>query len=326
MKYIVLNEDLLEQNPLRMLNNESIQLILTSPPYFNARNYALHIDTRGTAPYRINLFKNEPNIYESYKSYLNDMRYIVSNLKRLLKPGGFIIFVVGGIISNKVHFPLSIDFFNILSDYFTWKETIIWDKTEVVNFKSHSSRRAEKYLNEPIPFNYYPNFSYEDIFIFKKPGRSNSDNIQDPMFKRGEFIENYSRGIWRIETVPPSLLKEHPARFPFEIPHNLIKYYSNRGDAVFDPFAGFGTTVIEALRLGRIGIANDKEKKFCDLMERNIKILRNKPNYFINQLNLHRIKAHIYNLKKRNYSFKRIYNFLINLNFNQALVEYALQN
>jgi len=113
------------------------------------------------------------------------------------------------------------------------------------------------------------------------------------MFDREKFVKNYSRSIWRIETVPPSLLKIHPARFPFEIPHNLIKFYSNKGDTVFDPFAGFGTTILEALRLGRIGIASDKEEKFCELIEKNVRILKENPNYFINELNIHRIKAHI---------------------------------
>jgi len=326
MKYLVLNQDLLEQNALSMFKNESIQLIITSPPYFNARNYKIHAETNGTAPYRINLFNSEQNVYGSYKRYLDDMRFIISNFERIIKPGGFIIFVVGGIISNKVHFPLSIDFFKILSNYFTWRETIIWDKTEVINFKSHSSKRAEKYLNEPIPFNYYPNFSFEDIFIFKKSGISISNNIREPMFDREEYVKNYSRGIWRIETVPPSLLKKHPARFPFEIPYNLIKFYSNKGDAIFDPFAGFGTTILEALRLGRIGIANDKEKKFCELIENNIRILKENSNYFINELNIHRIKAHIHNLKKRNYNSDQIYKYLINLNFKQNLIEYLLKN
>ena len=261
MKYFILNKDLLQDNPLIELRTEAIQLIITSPPYFNARNYKLHIETNGTAPYRVNLFKEQQNIYENFNSYIANMKYVIFHLKRLLKPGGIIVYVVGGIISNKIHFPLSAHFFNILSEYFTWKETIIWDKTEVINFKSHSSRRAKKYLDQPIPFNYYPNFSHEEILIFKKPGGNHSDSIKDSDFNRNKFINNYSRSIWKIETVPPSLLKVHPARFPFEIPNNLIKYYSNQGDIVFDPFAGFGTTLIEALRLNRIGVANDKEKK-----------------------------------------------------------------
>jgi len=326
VKYLILNKDLLSKNPLIELQDESIQLIITSPPYFNARNYSLHVKTNGKAPYRINLLKDHPNIYSSYQNYLNDMKYIISHLERLLKRGGFIIYVVGGIISNNMHFPLSFHFFNLLSEYFNWRETIIWDKTDVINFKSHGSKRAKKYLNKPISFNYYPNFSHEDILIFKKSGINKSDFIEDKEFKRLEFIINYSRSIWKIETVPPSLLKEHPARFPFEIPHNLIKYFSNKQDVVFDPFGGFGTTLIETLRLGRIGVANDKENKFCDLMEKNIKILKKTPDFFINQLNVHRIKAHINRLKKKNCNNKQIYNLLLELNFDEKLIQNALSN
>lgn len=146
------------------------------------------------------------------------------------------------------------------------------------------------------------------------------------MFNREEFIRNYSRSIWNIETVPPSLLKVHPARFLFEIPYNLIKFYSNRGNVVLDPFAGFGTTILEALRLERIGIANDREKKFCELIEKNVRILKDNPNYFINELNIHRIKAHIYNLRKKNYNNEQIYKFLKNHNFKQNLIDYGLKN
>lgn len=103
---MVLNQDILEQNALSMLKNESVQLIITSPPYFNVRNYKIHAETDGTAPYRINLFNTEPNIEASYNIYLAEMRFIISNLERVMKPGGFIIFVVGGIISNNLHFPL----------------------------------------------------------------------------------------------------------------------------------------------------------------------------------------------------------------------------
>ncbi|MGV9199765.1 MAG: DNA methyltransferase [Promethearchaeia archaeon] len=97
-----------------------------------------------------------------------------------------------------------------------------------------------------MSFNYRPNFSHEYILIFQKAGLNESDNIKDKKFNKKTFIHNYSRSIWQIETVPPSLLKQHPARFPFEIPNNLIKFYSNKGEVIFDPFAGFGTTLIEA--------------------------------------------------------------------------------
>ena len=70
----------------------------------------------------------------------------------------------------------------------------------------------------------------------------------------------------------------------------LYKYNIPKG-IVFDPFAGYGTTLIEALRLNRIGIANDRVKAFCNLMESNIQILKNNPDFFINQVALCREKA-----------------------------------
>lgn len=61
-------------------------------------------------------------------------------------------------------------------------------------------------------------------------------------------------------------------------------------------------------------IANDKEKKFCDLMERNVKVLKNNSNYFINQLNIHSIKVYINNLKKKNYNEEKIFLEIMEMN------------
>jgi len=326
MKFLILNKDLARENPLSELNDESIQLIVTSPPYFNALNYRLFIDSNRTANYKTNLRKNGNSIHLNFLKYLNKMDFIIKNLIRLLSPGGYIIFVVGDIFSNGIHLPLPFKFFNILSKYFIWRETIIWDKTNVINFKSKSSKRAKTYLNRPLSFNYYPNFSHEYILIFKKVGRNESDYILDELFNRNEFIRNYSRSIWRIETVPPSLLKEHPARFPLEIPNNLIKFYCNIGDVVFDPFAGFGTTLIEALRLRRIGIANDIEPVFCNLMENNIKKLKINQNYFSDQLNIHRIKEHVKKLRIGSQSVEEIHKILIDKNFKLKDIRCVLNN
>ncbi|MFX1259319.1 MAG: DNA-methyltransferase, partial [Promethearchaeota archaeon] len=220
--------------------------------------------------------------------------------------------------------PLPFHFFNLLSELFVWNETIIWDKTHVINFKAYSSRRALSYLNAPISFNYHPNWSHEFIFIFQKKGKTNSNFEKDPHFNGEEFIKNYSRSIWQIEPIPPTLCRTHPARFPFEIPQHLIKYYSNKGDTIFDPFAGYGTVLIEALRLGRIGVGNDIELEFCEIMNRNVEKLERDPDFFRKEVQLHRIKTYVIEYRKKNLSDQTIFSLLCKMKYEQDLIKLAL--
>jgi len=320
-----LNQDLREEDSLRELESNSVQLILTSPPYFNVRNYTKHSRSKRKMLQDAKIYEDlntqEKTIVE-YELYLREMKEIFFRLKRLLKPTGYIIIIISDITSNKIHFPLSFHFFNLLSEIYIWQETIIWDKTIEFNDKKH---RVQKYLYQPFSFYYKPNWSHEFILIFSKTKElPRSDYIKDSNFNKTEFLYNYSRSIWHITPIPPDLQDIHPARFTFEIPHHLIKYYSNRGDIIFDCFAGFGTTLIEALRLERIAVGNDKEKKYCDLMEKNIQLFNKNYDYFYNQVKLYRMKMLIKALKKRDISKKSIMNFLFQRNYPLLLINKAI--
>jgi len=326
MKYLILNKDLREQDCLKELQSNSIQLILTSPPYFNARDYERHANSPPliqNAKIPQNLSTQETTLMH-YQNNLKEMRDIFIRLRRLLKHSGYIIIVISDICSNKIHFPLSFHFFNILSEFFIWEDTLIWDKTiELDDRKLHSQR----YLYQPFSFYYKPNWSHEYIFIFKKSSDvKQSDYIKDPLFHKQSFINNFSRSIWKIEPIPPDLQDIHPARFPFEIPHHIIKYFSNQGDVVFDCFAGFGTTLLEALRLGRIAVGNDYQKHYCDLIEKNIKTFQKDPDFFTDQVKLYRMKMIIKSLKKRNSSIKDILRYPNQKRYSELLVKKAITN
>ncbi|MFX1259125.1 MAG: DNA methyltransferase, partial [Promethearchaeota archaeon] len=129
-KYLILNKDLFLPNPLEELLDESIHLIITSPPYFNARNYRLHISTNGKADIRINArSKSQLETITQYNTYLDKMKYVINELYKKLKKGGIMALNVGSITSNGIRLPLPFHFFNLLSELFVWNETIIWDKT-----------------------------------------------------------------------------------------------------------------------------------------------------------------------------------------------------
>jgi len=189
-----------------------------------------------------------------------------------------------------------------------------------------NKHRVQKYLYQPFSFYYKPNWSHEYILIFTKSKElPQSDYIKDSDFNKTEFLYNYSRSIWHITPIPPDLQDVHPARFPFEIPHHFIKYFSNKGDVIFDCFSGWVTTLIEALRLKRIAVGNDKEKRYCDLMERNIKIFQKHPNYFYDQVKLYRMKMIIKALKKREISKSEIIKYLHKRMYSTQLLYEAIK-
>ena len=220
--------------------------------------------------------------------------------------------------------PLPIMGFHIKTFSVARHDTIIWDKTIELDDRKLNS---QKYLYQPFSFYYKPNWVIEYIFIFKKTDElPRSDYIKDPFFDESEFIKNYSKNIWKIEPIPPDLQDIHPARFPFEIPYNLIKFYSNKGDVVFDCFGGFGTTLIEALRLDRIAVGNDKIKKYCELMERNIKLFQKNPNHFYDRVKLYRMKMNIRYLKEKEISKSKIIEFLYSREYSKQLITRAINS
>jgi len=88
LKYLILNQDLRDEDSLRELESNSVQLILTSPPYFNVRNYEQHSKTKRSSLQDAKIYKNlntqEKTIVE-YEQYLREMKSIFFRLKRLLK-------------------------------------------------------------------------------------------------------------------------------------------------------------------------------------------------------------------------------------------------
>ena len=107
---------------------------------------------------------------------------------------------------------------------------------------------------------------FEDLYVFWKPGeyvvdRNKLSNI--------EWKEWGYRGIWEIPSVKKN--DDHEAKFPVELASRVVKLYSNEGDLVLDPFIGSGTTAIAALMNNRHYIGIEKEKKYVDLAQKNIK-------------------------------------------------------
>ena len=279
---------------LRRMDSESVQLMVTSPPYYNARDYSQ---------------------WETLDDYLDEMSSIIKECYRVLDNHRPFVFNVGDIFDNdnrhtksswgKRRIPLGAYFTRIFEEYdFRFVDEFIWDKGQV-------QTQRHKNGNTPYPLYQYPVNCYEHIFVFYKHrldktlypcpicgclkvnGNAysavgiksweckNLDCFERSASNRGKrfsarmqlmtdlqqtenlVCEDLLRQ-WRRDVVKfPPVIKinskgqntlGHTAPFPREIPKYAVQVFSGVNESVLDPFAGSFTTTIESLRQGRNSI------------------------------------------------------------------------
>lgn len=231
---------------LKKIEKNSVQLIFTSPPYYNAKIYSN---------------------YHSYKDYLQDMKKTLEICREVLEDGRFIIINVSPVISKRpgrefesVRYPIHFDFHRILTESgFYFVDEIQWIKPE-----SSVKNRNGGYQQTKMPLSYKPNCINESIMVYRKNCNFLLDKniaMYDKTFANDEIFD--TSNCWYI---PPTANKNHPAVFPKELCRKILKYYSFRGDVVLDPFAGSGTFGAVAIEMNRIPILCEKNNFYCDLI------------------------------------------------------------
>lgn len=287
-------------NVLKSMKSESVHLMVTSPPYYNAREYSQ---------------------WKNIQVYLDDMRKIIREAYRVLDNHRVFVWNVGDIFDNdnmftkstwgKRRIPLGAYFISIFEEEgFTFVDDFIWDKGEV---QSQRQKNGDK----PYPFYQYPMNCYEHILIFHKHrvdytrypcpvcgclqvnGNAYSEiglkswecknldcferskanrgkrfslktittqSRQDKRFEiEKDFIKKWRRDIIKVSPVIKINSKGentlgHTAPFPEEIPEMAIKLFSYPGEIVLDPFGGSMTTSIVASKLNRNGVGIEINK------------------------------------------------------------------
>ena len=234
----IINDDFLNVN----LTKESIDLIVTSPPY------------------NVGIYYNQHDDNIPYEEYLNWTKQWLKKALTLLKKDGRLCLNIP-IDKNKGGIkPVYADIVKIALDVgFKYQSTIIWNEQNI-------SRRTAwgSWLSASAPYVIAP---VETILVFyketwKKLSKGKSD------ITREEFIE-WTNGLW---TFPGESKKRigHPAPFPLELPKRCIKLFSYVGDVVLDPFLGSGTTAIASYKLGRKAIGVEIDKKYFELAIKRI--------------------------------------------------------
>ncbi|MGG5342166.1 DNA-methyltransferase [Enterococcus sp. AZ192] len=300
MTYKIIHKNCLDA--MKDMESKSIDLMVTSPPYFNAREYSQ---------------------WENLEAYLFDMKQIFSEVFRIIKADKSIVVNIGDVLgrTNKTpasrrRIPLGAYFITMLEQIgFTLQEDFIWYKGEV-----HSKRHL---AGKPYPYQKHPINCYEHILVFSKQPTEEKQRLECPKCKnpksyrkgkssgvqlyecrnksckkpsnkgyytfsrKSQLRERYEKpenkidkdtlALWRkdVARFPATMdyrkskhnQNGHTAPFPEKIPEMAIKFYSGVGDIVLDIFSGSATTGVVALKLDRKYIGMEIHKEYVELSE-----------------------------------------------------------
>jgi site-specific DNA-methyltransferase (adenine-specific) len=235
--------------------DNSIHLVVTSPPYFNAP-----FDYKG-------LFKN-------YGQYLGVLRKVAKELFRVVVEGRIVVLNIDDMLVNGEKFPIVADAIKIFQVAgFRYRDKIIWKKPDGY---MRISRRSGVILQNPYPMYFYPDNLLESIIIFQK-GKFDYKSIPKNIRESSKIdVKEFSNKKWFItlwemnNVLPGSPLEKDIAAFPEELPYRAIKLFSYAGETVLDPFVGSGTTMKIARQLGRNSIGVEIKKELVPIIKKKV--------------------------------------------------------
>jgi site-specific DNA-methyltransferase (adenine-specific) len=253
------------------IDNNSVDMVLTSPPYDDLRTYNKHLSGNKT----------------EYNGYSFPFEQIVQELFRIVKKGGVVVWVVGD-ATNKgsetgTSFRQALYFKECGFDIY---DTMIYQKT-----------------GTPFPQKTRYNQIFEYMFVFSK-GKPNTFN---PIMKKnvtagavrhsrkfrnadGEMIDGFNgkpineygidNNVWVMrngmyKSTKDIVAFEHPAIFPEELAIRHIISWTKENDLIYDPFMGSGTTAKAAIQLKRNWIGSEIDKSYCDICEKRLNGVEN---------------------------------------------------
>jgi len=245
---------------LSFLSDESIHLVVTSPPYWNLKRYNENPDQLGHV--------------NDYESFLSELEKVWREAFRVIVPGGRLVCVVGDVcVSRKkfgrhLVFPLHADICVLCRKIgFDNLNPIIWHK--IAN-ASYEVENGSKFLGKPYEPNAIIKNDMEFILMQRKPGGYRKPTEEQRKLSK---IDKKDFGTWfqQIWNLTGASTRNHPAPFPLELASRLVRMFSFHSDTVLDPFCGTGTTMIASLRYGRNSIGIDIDPEYCRMAARYLK-------------------------------------------------------
>lgn len=236
------------------LKDESVHLVITSPPYWQLKDYGV---------------EGQIGFDDSYEDYINNLNLVWQECYRVLHKGCRLCVNIGDQFARSVYYgrykviPIRTEIIKFCEAIgMDYMGAIIWQKVTTTNTTGGASIMG----SFPYPRNGILKLDYEFILLFKKLGdgpKPTPKQKSDAKMTTEEWNQ-YFAGHWNF---PGERQEGHIARFPVELPHRLIRMFSFPGENVLDPFLGSGTTSVAAARLGRDSVGFEMNSEFMKLAE-----------------------------------------------------------
>ena len=248
-----------DSRKMSLIQNESVHLVITSPPYWQLKDYGN---------------ENQIGFNDSYEDYINNLNLVWDESYRVLDNGCRLCVNVEDQFARSVYYgrykviPIRTGVIKFCESIgFDYMGAIIWQKVITSNTTGGATIMGS-YL---FPRNGILKIDYEFILLFKKPGKPKpiGKEIKKKSKMTREEWNKYFTGHWNFSG---ERQKNHLATFPLELPNRLIKMFSFVGDTVLDPFLGSGTTSLSALNLGRNSIGYEINDEFLPIIKEKIGI------------------------------------------------------
>lgn len=245
---------------LDWIPNESVHLVLTSPPYWTLKEYPAN--------------ESQLGLVADYEEFHNELDKVWKHCFRVLVPGGRLVCVVGDVcLSRRRHgrhmvMPLHADIVVRCRRLgFDNLNPIFWHK---ISNAAYEVENGSSFLGKPYEPNAIIKNDMEYILMLRKSGgyRQPTEEQRDASRLTKEEHHDWFQQVW---TIPGESTRTHPAPFPEELAYRLVRMFSFAGDTVLDPFMGLGTTLVAAARCQRSGIGVEIDPSYFSKAKARLK-------------------------------------------------------
>ena len=234
---------------MSLIPDESVHLIVTSPPYWQLKDYDM---------------PNQIGFNDTYEAYINNLNLVWNECRRILMPGCRLCINIGDQFARSVYYgrykvvPIHSEIIRFCETIgLDYMGSIVWQKPTSM----HTTGGQKVMGSYPYPRSGIVKIDFEHILLFKKQGKAPipSEEVKTASMLTMEEWNEYFSSHWSFGGAKQN---RHIAVFPEELPKRLIRMFSFTGDTVCDPFMGSGTTALAATNLGRNSIGYELNKDF----------------------------------------------------------------
>ena len=248
---------------LSWMPDESVHLVVTSPPYWTLKEYEHS--------------RNQLGDVEDYEAFLDELDKVWEECTRVLATGGRICCVVGDVCVPRkrngrhyvmpLHADVQVRSRRLGLDCLT---PILWQK--IANGVTEAQGNGAGFYGKPYQPGAIIKNDIEYILFLRKGGNYRSPNTLQrvlSMLTKSE-MQSWMRSCWS-DIKGESTRQGHPAPYPVALAERLIRMFSFAGDTILDPFSGTGSTGLAALRSGRNSISNELEPSYHSIAEARLR-------------------------------------------------------